>query len=79
MDQQNTHDKIRETYEDAAIALFMDRYASALEAGIQEEIHQQEQYEFPQSLEARCMAFIRKEVVRCRRQARRKRILRASM
>lgn len=61
MDNHKISDVTREKYEDAAIAVFMDQYAAALEAGIDQEMAACEDTEFPPELEKRCLELIQKE------------------
>lgn len=61
MDNHKISDVTREKYEDAAIAVFMDQYAAALAAGIDQEMAACEDTEFPPELEKRCLELIQKE------------------
>lgn len=69
--------QLRQEYEDAVVAVFMEQYAAALDAGLKEVLTESQQEEFPPALEKRCTERIRKERAKQKRKAFSKAFLRA--
>ena len=58
MDNPRINETTREKIEEAAVSVFMDQYAKALDAGIDQQIEACADNEFPPELEKRCRALI---------------------
>lgn len=76
MENPKLSDTAREQLEEAAVAVFMEQYAKALDAGIDKRIEECEGEEFPPELEKRCRALIEKEYAKSRNEKRRKSVMR---
>ena len=76
MKNLNISEETREKYEDAVVAVFMEQYAAALQAGIQQELDECKDDEFPPELEKRCLDLINKEYAKKKRKAFSKQFLR---
>lgn len=77
MEYQKENITARERLEEAMVAAFMDRYAQALDAGIDRKIEECASDAFPEELDNRCRALIQREYTKAKRQKHMKRILRA--
>ena len=69
-------EETREKLEDAAVSVFMEQYAKALDAGMNKELEACVEDAFPPELEKRCRALIQKEYAKERCRKRRKNALR---
>lgn len=69
-------EETREKLEDAAVSVFMEQYAKALDAGMNKELEACVEDAFPLELEKRCRALIQKEYAKERCRKRRKNALR---
>lgn len=76
MDNPKLSDTAREQLEEAAVAVFMEQYAKALDAGIDKKMEECEGEEFPPELEKRCRALIEKEYAKTKNEKRRKGVMR---
>lgn len=76
MENPKLSDTAREQLEEATVAVFMEQYAKALDAGIDKRMEECEGQEFPPELEKRCRALIEKEYAKTKNEKRRKRIMR---
>lgn len=76
MENPKLSDTAREQLEEAAVAVFMEQYAKALDAGIDKRIEECEGEEFPPELEKRCRALIEKEYAKSKNEKRRKGVMR---
>lgn len=76
MENPKLSDTAREQLEEAAVAVFMEQYAKALDAGIDKRIEECAGEEFPPELEKRCRALIEKEYAKSRNEKRRKGVMR---
>lgn len=76
MDNHKVSDVTREKYEDAVVSVFMDQYAAALEASIDQEMDACQQNEFPEELDKRCMELIQKERAKKKRKVWSKQVMR---
>ena len=75
MDNLKLSDAAREQLEEATVAVFMEQYAKALDAGIDKRIEECEGEEFPPELEKRCRALIEKESAKSKNEKRRKGVM----
>ena len=76
MEELKISETAREKLEDAAVSVFMEEYAKALNAGLDQQMEASAAEEFPKELEERCLALIRKETAKQRNQKRKKNALR---
>ena len=76
MEKLKISETAREKLEDAAVSVFMEEYAKALNAGLDQQMEASAAEEFPKELEERCLALIRKEAAKQRNQKHRKNTLR---
>lgn len=76
MDNPKLSDAAREQLEEATVAVFMEQYAKALDAGIDKKLEECEGEEFPPELEKRCRALIEKEYAKTKNEKRRKGVMR---
>ena len=72
MENPKLSDTAREQLEEAAVAVFMEQYVKALDAGIDKKVEECADEEFPPELEKRCRALIEKEYAKSRNEKRRK-------
>ena len=61
MDNPRISENTREMIEEAAVAVFMDQYAAALDAAIDNKIDESADMAFPPELDKRCRALIQQE------------------
>ena len=71
MERPNLSEAAREQLEEATVAVFMEQYAKALDAGIEKTLEECEAEEFPPELEKRCRALIEREYARSKKKKRR--------
>lgn len=76
MENPKISETTREKLEDAAVSVFMDQYAKALDAGINKQMEECADHEFPEELDKRCRALIEREYVKAKREKHRKSVLR---
>lgn len=76
MENPKISETTREKLEDAAVSVFMEQYAKALDAGIDKKIEECAEDVFPPELEERCRALIQQEYAKERSRKRRKSALR---
>lgn len=76
MENHKISDATREKYEDAVVSVFMDQYAAALEASIDQEMDACQQNEFPAELDKRCLELIQKEHAKKKRRVWSKQVMR---
>ena len=76
MDNLKLSDTAREQLEEATVAVFMEQYAKALDAGIDQKLEECADEEFPPELEKRCRALIEKESAKSKNEKRRKGVMR---
>lgn len=76
MENPKISETTREKLEDAAVSVFMEQYAKALDAGIDKIMEECSEDVFPPELEKRCRALIQQEYARERSRKRRKSALR---
>lgn len=76
MDNPKISETAREKLEDAAVSVFMEQYAKALDAGIDQKMEECADDAFPPELEKRCRALIQQEYAKERNRKRRKSALR---
>lgn len=76
MENPKISETTREKLEDAAVSVFMEQYAKALDAGIDKIMEECSEDLFPPELEKRCRALIQQEYARERSRKRRKSALR---
>lgn len=76
MDNLKLSDTAREQLEEATVAVFMEQYAKALDAGIDKKLEECADEEFPPELEKRCRALIEKEYAKSKSEKRRKSVVR---
>ena len=72
MDNPKLSEVAREQLEEATVAVFMEQYAKALDAGIDKKLEECADEEFPPELEKRCRALIEKEYAKSKSEKRRK-------
>lgn len=76
MDNPKISEDTREKIEEAAVAVFMDQYAAALDAAIDVKMEECVDMEFPPELDKRCRALIQQEYAKQKSKARRKIVFR---
>lgn len=76
MDNPKLSEAAREQLEEATVAVFMEQYAKALDAGIDKKLEECADEEFPPELEKRCRALIEKEYAKSKSEKRRKDVVR---
>ena len=76
MDNPKLSDAARQQLEEATVAVFMEQYAKALDAGIDQKLEECAGEEFPPELEKRCRALIEKEYAKSKSEKRRKGVVR---
>lgn len=76
MENPKISESTREKLEDAAVSVFMEQYAKALDTGIDKKIDECAEDVFPPELEKRCRALIQQEYAKERSRKRRKSALR---
>lgn len=76
MENPKISETTREKLEDAAVSVFMEQYAKALDTGIDKKIDECAEDVFPPELEKRCRALIQQEYAKERSRKRRKSALR---
>ena len=76
MENPKISETTREKLEDAAVSVFMEQYAKALDAGIDKKMEECAEDVFPPELEKRCRALIQQEYAKERSRKRRKSALR---
>ena len=76
MDNPKLSEAAREQLEEATVAVFMEQYAKALDAGIDKKLEECADEEFPPELEKRCRALIEKEYAKAKNERRRKGVVR---
>ena len=76
MDNPKLSEAAREQLEEATVAVFMEQYAKALDAGIDKKLEECADEEFPPELEKRCRALIEKEYAKSKSEKRRKGVVR---
>lgn len=76
MDNPKLSEAAREQLEEATVAVFMEQYAKALDAGIDKKLEECADEEFPPELEKRCRALIEKKYAKAKQEKRRKRVMR---
>ena len=76
MENPKISESTREKLEDAAVSVFMEQYAKALDAGIDQKMEECADDAFPPELEKRCRALIQQEYAKERGRKRRKSTLR---
>lgn len=76
MDIPRINEDTREKIEEAAVAVFMDQYAAALDASIDIQMEECADMEFPSELDKRCRALIQQEYAKERKKKHRRNALR---
>lgn len=76
MENPKLSDTAHEQLEEATVAVFMEQYAKALDAGIDKKLEECADEEFPPELEKRCRALIEKEYAKSKSEKRRKDVVR---
>lgn len=76
MDNPRISEDTREKIEEAAVSVFMDQYAAALDASIDIKMEECKDMEFPKELDKRCHALIQQEYAKQKNKARKKMVLR---
>lgn len=76
MENPKISETTREKLEDAAVSVFMEQYAKALDAGIDKKMEECAEDVFPPELEKRCRALIQREYAKEQSRKRRKSALR---
>lgn len=76
MDNPKISEDTREKIEEAAVAVFMDQYAAALDAAIDVKMEDCADMEFPPELDKRCRALIQQEYAKQKNKTRKKMALR---
>lgn len=76
MENPKMSESVREKLEEATVAVFMEQYAKALDAGIDKTIEECAEKEFPPELEKRCCALIQQEYAKAQKKKYRKSALR---
>lgn len=76
MNNPKISEDTREKIEEAAVSVFMDQYAAALDAAIDVKMEECADMEFPPELDKRCRALIQRECAKQKSKARRKIVLR---